>query len=57
MSKLSNVVNNDVVKKEVRNKLVTKVNSIHTKGFALKTNYDNKITELDNKIPDTSGLV
>ena len=54
LSKLSDVVKNDVVKKDVYDKLVTKVNNINTSGFALKTKYD---TELENKIPDTSGLV
>ena len=57
MSKLSNVVKNDVVKKTAYNKLVTKVDNIDTSYFVLKTNYNTKITELENKIPDTSGLV
>ena len=57
MSKLSNVVKNDVVKKDVYNKLVTKVNAIDTSGFILKTKYDTDKSELRNKIPDTSGLV
>ena len=38
VSKLSDVVKNDVVKKDVYNKLVAKVNNIDTSGFALKTN-------------------
>ena len=46
-SKLSDVVKNDVVKKFVYDKLVTKVNSIDASGFALKA----------NEIPDTSGDV
>ena len=33
--KLSDVVKNDVVKKTLHDKLVTKVNSIDTSGFAL----------------------
>ena len=33
LSKLSNVVKNDVVKKDVYNKLVTKVNAIDTSRF------------------------
>ena len=37
LSKLSDVVKNDVVKKTVYDKLVTKVNKIDTSGFALKT--------------------
>ena len=57
MSKLSNVVKNDVIKKDVYNKLVTKVDNIDTSGFVLKTKYDTDKSELENKIPDTSGLV
>ena len=36
LSKLSDVVKNDVVKKDVYDKLVTKVNNIDTSGFVLK---------------------
>ena len=57
LSKLSNVVKNDVVKKTVYDKLVAKVNNIDASGFVLKTNYNTKISELGNKIPDTSNLV
>ena len=57
LSKLSDVVKNDVVKKDVYNKLVTKVDNIDTSGFVLKTKYDTDKSELENKIPDTSGLV
>ena len=57
LSKLSNVIKNDVVKKDVYDKLVTKVNNIDTSMFVLKTNYDTDKTEIGNKIPDTSGLV
>ena len=57
LSKLSNVVKNEVVKKTEYSKLVTKVNNIDTSDFVLKTNYNTKITELENKIPDTSNLV
>ena len=57
LSKLSNVVKNDVVKKAVYNKLVAKVDNINTRDFVIKTNYNTKITELENKIPDTSGFV
>ena len=38
-SKLSDAVKNDVVKKTVYNKLVTKVNNIDTSKFVLKTKY------------------
>ena len=61
---ISNVVKNDVVKKTEYNKLVTKVDNIDTTGFVLKTRYDtdksdleNKISDVDKKIRDTSALV
>ena len=57
LSKLSNAVKNDVVKKDLYDKLVTKVNAIDTSGFVLKTKYDTDKSELENKIPNTSGLV
>ena len=57
LSKLSDVVKNDVVKKAMYNKLVKKVNNIDTSGFVLKTKYETDKIELENKIPDTSGLV
>ena len=57
MSKLSDVVKNDVVKKTVYDKLVAKVNSIDTSGFVLKTKYDTDKSEIENKIPDTRRLV
>ena len=40
LSKPSDEVINDVVKKDMYNKLVTKVNAIDTSGFVLKTKYD-----------------
>ena len=57
LSKLSDVVKNNVVKKDVYDKLVTKVNNIDTSGFVLKTKYEKDKSELENKIPDTSLLV
>ena len=57
LSKLSDVVKNDAVKKAAYDKLVTKVNSIDTSAFVLKTKYNTDKSELENKIPDTSGLV
>ena len=50
LCKLSDVVKNDVVKKTVYGELVAKVNSIDTK-------YDTDKTELEHKIPNTSGVV
>ena len=55
-SKLSDFVKNDLVKKDVYDKLVTKVNNIDTNGFVLKTKYDTDKSELEKKIPDTSDL-
>ena len=57
LSKLSDVVKNDVVKKAVYDKLVAKVNNIDTSGAVLKTNYDTGKTELENEIPDVTDLV
>ena len=64
LRKLSNVVNNDVVKKTVYNKLVTKVNNIDTTAFVLKTKYDTdksdlekKISDAEKKNPNTNSLV
>ena len=46
LSKLSNVVKNDVVKKTAYNKLVAKVDNIDTSDFVLKTKYDRKYYQL-----------
>ena len=57
LSKLSDLVKNDVVKKTVYDKLVTKVNSIDTSAFVLKTKYDTGKSEIENQIADTTALV
>ena len=64
LAKLSNVVKNDVVKKTEYNSLKTKVDSIDTTNFVLKTKYEkdgsdfeDKISKIDKKIPDVSHLV
>ena len=54
LSKLSDVIKKDVVKKTVYDKLVVKVNSINTSRFVLKIKYDRDKSEIENKIPDTS---
>ena len=56
LSKLSNVVKNDVVKKAVYNTLVAKVDNIDNNGFILKTKYDADKSELEKKIPDTNNI-
>ena len=64
LSKLSDVVKNDVIKKTEYNKLVTKVYNIDTTNFVKKTNYEkdgsdfeDKINKIDKKIPDINCLV
>ena len=64
LSKLKNVINNEVVKKTVYDKFFTKVDAIDTSGFALKNQYntdksdlEKKIRDVDKKIHDTSKLV
>ena len=56
LSKLSKTVKNDVVKKDVYNKLVAKVDNIDTSDFVLKNKYNTDKTELENKIIDTSVI-
>ena len=57
LSKLSDVVKNDVVTKTDYNKLVTKVDNIDTSDLVKKTDNNTKITEIEDKIPDTSSFV
>ena len=51
LSKLNDVVKNDVAKKTVYDKLIAKVNNIDTSDFILKTKYDTDKSKLENKIP------
>ena len=46
LSKLNSAVDN-VVKKTEYNKLVTKVNTIESSGFVLKTQYNYKIPKIE----------
>ena len=57
LSKLSDVVKNDLVEKTVYDKLIAKVNNIDTSDFVLKTKYDTDKTELKNKIPNVTDFV
>ena len=45
LSKLSDTVKNDVIKKTMYDKLVAKVNNIDTSDFLLKTKYNTDKTE------------
>ena len=46
-----------LLKKTVYDKLVAKVNSIDTRVCVLKVKYDTDKSEIENKIPNTGGLV
>ena len=50
LSKLSDVVKNDVVKKNEYNKLVTKLDSIDTTNFVQKTKYEKNGSDFEGKI-------
>ena len=52
LAKLSNVFNNDILKKTEYNKLVTKISNIDTTGFVLKYKYDTDKSDLEKKISD-----
>ena len=55
VSKLINIVKNEVVKKTVLDKLVKKVNAltnINTSDLVKKADYNTKIEDLENKIPN-----
>ena len=56
LSKLSNVIKMMLLKK-LYDKLVNKVDNIDTSGLVKKTDYNTKISEIEDKIPDTSDLV
>ena len=49
LSKLSNVVKSDVIKKAEYNRLINKVNNIDTNRFILKAKYDADKLELEKK--------
>ena len=57
MSKLSDVVKNDVVIKAVFDKLIAKINNIDTSDFVLKTKYQIDKTELEKRIPDVTDFI
>ena len=57
LSKLNDLVKNDVVKKTVYDKLVAKVNNIDTSDFVLKAKYKTDKTELEKKTPNVTYFV
>ena len=56
VSKLRDVVKNDVVKKTEYDELFKKANAIDTSEFVKKTNYDSKVNEIKGEIPRITGL-
>ena len=57
LSKLSDVIKNEVVKKTVHGKLAAKVDNIDASEFILITKYQTDKTELEKKIPDVTNFV
>ena len=57
LSRLIDVVKNDVIKKTVHDEWVAKVDNIDTSDFVLKTGYNADKTELEKKIPNVTYFV
>ena len=57
MSKVSDVVKTEVVKKAAYDKLATKVDNIDTSDFVFKTKYQIDKTELGKKMPDVTDFI
>ena len=57
LSKLNDVIKNDVVKKTVYDKLVGKIDYIDTNDFVLKTKYNTDKTELAKKTSDVADFI
>ena len=57
LSKLSDVVKNDVVKKALYDKSVAKGDDIDTSEFVLKTKYQTDKAKLEKKNPDVTDFV
>ena len=57
LSKLRDVVKNDVARKAAYDKLAAKLNNIDTSTFVLKTKHQTDKAELEKKIPDVIDFV
>ena len=57
LSKFSDVVTNDVVKKAMYEKLAAKVNNIDTTDLVLKAKYQTGKKKLNKKVPDVTNFV
>ena len=56
LAKLSNVVKNEAVKKTEYSSLKAKVDNIDTNKLLLKSTFNTKVSEIENKIPDITNL-
>ena len=56
LKKKSDITWNEVVEKTVYNELVKKVNTINNSRIVKKKIYDNKISDIEGKIPSIAGL-
>ena len=56
LSKLSNVIKNEVVKKTEYDELVRKNNAIDTSKLVNKSDYNAKVRDIENKIPNNINL-
>ena len=56
LSKLSDFVKNNVVKKAVYNTLAARVNNIDTSKFVFKAKYQTEKAQLEKKIPDITDF-
>ena len=57
LSKLSNIVDNEVVKETLYDKLVAEVNNIDTSWFVLNTKYNTDKSDLEKKISDADKKI
>ena len=57
LSKLRDVVKNDVARKAAYDKLAAKLNNIDTSTFVLKAKYQTNKEELEKKVPDITDFV
>ena len=57
LKKLSDVVDNGAVEKNVYDELLKKINAIDTNGLFIETGYDPKIMKIKGEIPSVASLL
>ena len=57
LKKLSDVVDNGAVEKNVYDELLKKINAIDTNGLFVETGYDPKIMKIKGEIPSVASLL